>query len=331
MTPLSLIEAGRLYLVLIGFDSSGGIPGQVIEESFERAGLDEMEEHRLWANGLTFNCLVHGQGTRTALLLHGFPDDAGSMKSLMVRLAGDGFTAVAPYMRGYAGTERAPDGKYYIHQLAADAVELSRVFGGEETVLIGHDWGAVAAYAVANLAPKRFSRMVALAVPPPRTLLLNLLKHPRQFRRSWYMFFFQLPWIPERALVKNDFVFVERLWRDWSPGWDYPLERISEVKRSLRSPGTVRAALAYYRALLRDAVRSLRDYRTSLTLSLGMIETPMLILAGKDDGCMGIEVFEGLERSFRGPVRFEAIPNAGHFMHLERPETVQARIVEFLG
>jgi len=289
-----------------------------------------MEERRIRANGLTFRCLVQGQGPRTALLLHGFPDDAGSMRPLMTRLADAGFTAVAPYMRGYAGTDRAPDGRYSIARLAGDASDLARVIGGQDPVLIGHDWGAVAAYAAGNAAPERFSRIVAMAVPPARVLLHNLRKHPRQFRRSWYMFFFQLPRIPERALVKDDFAFIERLWRDWSPGWDFPPERIAEVKRSFRTPGTVRAALAYYRALLRDGARDVSGYRTSLRLSLQMIETPTLVLAGKEDGCMGIEVFEGLGRAFRGPFRFEAIPDAGHFMHLERPEPVEGHIVEFL-
>lgn len=249
----------------------------------------------------------------------------------MIRLAYAGFTAVAPYMRGYAGTDKAPDGRYSIAQLSRDASELARVIGGQDAVLIGHDWGAVAAYAAGNTTPNRFSRIVAMAVPPPRVLLHNLLKHPRQLRRSWYMFFFQLPWIPERVLVKDDFAFIERLWRDWSPGWDAPPERIAEVKRSFRTPGTVRAALAYYRALLRDAARNPSDYRTSLRRSLHMIETPTLVLAGKDDGCMGIEVFKGSERAFRGTFHFEVIPNAGHFMHLEKPEQVEGRIMEFLG
>jgi pimeloyl-ACP methyl ester carboxylesterase len=253
------------------------------------------------------------------------------MEPLMNRLADAGFTAVAPFMRGYGETDSAPDGKYDPVRLSRDAIELARAIGGEETVLVGHDWGALAGYAAANLAPKQFSRIVVMAIPPPRVLLRNLTKHPRQLRRSWYMFFFQLPWIPERLLARDDFAFLERLWRDWSPGWELPAERIASVKRTFRAPSTVVAALAYYRALMRGAILNREDYRTNVRLCLAPIETPMLVLAGQNDGCMGLEVFEGLERAFRGPFQFEVIEDAGHFMHLEQPERVEEMILAFLG
>ncbi len=290
-----------------------------------------MEKRRIRANGLTFSCLLQGRGRRTALLLHGFPDDPGSMEPLMIGLASAGFTAVAPFMRGYGESDSAPDGKYDPLRLSRDAIGLAREIGGEETVLVGHDWGALAGYAAANLAPKQFSRIVVMALPPPRVLLRNLLKCPRQLRRSWYVWFFQLPWIPERLLARDDFAFLERLWGDWSPGWDLPSERIASVKRTFRAPATVGAALAYYRALMRGAILNRDDYRTSLNICLAPIETPMLVLAGKNDGCIGLELFEGLDRAFRGPFEFEVIEDAGHFMHLEQPERVERLILEFLG
>jgi pimeloyl-ACP methyl ester carboxylesterase len=289
-----------------------------------------MEERRIRANGLTFRCFLQGRGRRTALLLHGFPDDAGSMEPLMNRLVGAGFTSVAPFLRGYGETGSAPDGKYDPVRLSRDAIGLAREIGGEEMVLVGHDWGALAGYAAANLAPKQFSRIVAMALPPPRVLLRNLLRHPRQLRRSWYISFFQLPWIPERLLARDDFAFLERLWRDWSPGWNLPAGRIASVKRTFRAPSTVGAALAYYRALMRGAISNREDYRTSLRICLAPIETPTLVLAGRNDGCMGLEVFEGLDRAFRGPFAFEVVEDAGHFMHLEQPERVGRLILEFL-
>jgi pimeloyl-ACP methyl ester carboxylesterase len=272
-----------------------------------------------------------GEGDRKALLLHGFPDDAGSMVPLMEALANKGFTAVAPYMRGYGRTGQDPDGNYMISRLAADAVGLAEAMGGEKTLLIGHDWGAVAAYAAANLKPEQFSRIVTMAVPPLRVFLANLLRHPRQVRRSWYMLFFQLPFLPERKVPEDEFAFLDRLWRDWSPGWEYSRERIDSVKNSLRGEGNVRAALAYYRGLLRSAPLRFRDYLESRRLSFSLIRVPALVLAGEQDGCIGTEIFEGLERAFSGPYRYEKISGAGHFMHLEQPEATQEIIQNFLG
>lgn len=290
-----------------------------------------MERRRIRANDLTFDCIVHGDGDRVALLLHGFPDDPGSMEPLMGALAGAGFTAAAPWMRGYGETDRAPDGNYSIERLARDAVGLARVFEGREHVLIGHDWGALAAYAAANLAHQPFSRIVTLAIPPPRVLLRNLPRVPRQLRRSWYIFFFQLPVLPERVVRRNGFAFVDRLWRDWSPGWTWPPERLAEVKRTLGTPGTLPAALAYYRALIRSAPTRREAFRESLRLCMAPIRVPTLILAGAMDGCMGLELFNGADSAFESPWEQEVFPDAGHFMHLERPDEVNGRILAFLG
>ena len=177
-------------------------------------------ERRVEANGVTFECLVAGDGDRLALCLHGFPDDAGSMRPLLSRLAEAGLTAVAPYMRGYAPTDRAPDDDYSASALGADAVALAAALAEEfdtiDAVLVGHDWGAVAAYAADWTDPEAFTRLVTIAVPPGFDALL--LQYPRQILRSWYMWFFQLPDVPERAIRWREFALLELLWGTWSPG-----------------------------------------------------------------------------------------------------------------
>ena len=129
-------------------------------------------------NGLAFECLRAGDGDRLALRPYGFPDDAGSMQPVLDRLADAGFTAVAPYTRGYAPTDPAPDGDYSPRALAADAVALGETLperldaDADGPVLVGHDWGAVAAYATDRADPDAFARMAALAVPPGLQMLL---------------------------------------------------------------------------------------------------------------------------------------------------------------
>lgn len=282
-----------------------------------------VERGSVEANGIEFEYLEAGDGDRLALCLHGFPDDAGTMEPVMAGLAAEGFRAVAPYMRGYAPTDPAPDGDYSVEALAGDAVGLADALGGgEDAVLVGHDWGASAAYAVGAAAPGRFSHLVAMAVPP--NFVEGVQEHPAQLLRSWYMAFFQLPALPEWALRADDFALVEFLWGTWSPSWDYPDDRLEAVKDTLRTGDTVEHALAYYRQL-RDAVAAAGDAGPP------RIETPTLVLAGANDGCIGPALFESADDALAGRSRVAVVRGAGHFLHQERPEVVTGEISSFVA
>jgi len=292
-----------------------------------------MQRHSVDANGITFECLRAGDGDRLALCLHGFPDDAGSMEPVAERLADEGFTAVAPYMRGYAPTDPAPDGDYSASALGADALALSAALtetldtDAEKTVLVGHDWGAVAGYAAATADPDAFDRMVTLAVPPGFNALL--LEHPRQLLRSWYMWFFQLPDAPERALQWRDYALVEFLWGLWSPGWKAPEERVEAVKRTFRTGDTATNALQYYRDTVGPAIRSLATGQRPSLDDTPTIETPTLVVCGDRDGCIGSELFEHADTVI-DDCRVVRVRDAGHFMHQERPAVVGDEIVEWV-
>jgi pimeloyl-ACP methyl ester carboxylesterase len=287
--------------------------------------MSEPQRGCVAANGIDFEYLTQGDGDRLALCLHGFPDDAGTFDIVLSRLADAGFTAVAPYMRGYGPTERPADSDYTAGALGQDAIALADKLGGENSVLVGHDWGAVAAYTAASIDPDRFSHIVTMAVPP--NFPARALSHPRQWLRSWYMAFFQLPDLPERALRAEEFAFIEILWGLWGPS-EYPEERIESVKDTFREPGTVEAALAYYRQFARQLVQSPPvgdDDGDS-----GGIEVPGLVIAGKRDGCIGTELFTDADDAFAGACRVVAVRGAGHFMHRERPAVVVEEILAFV-
>ncbi len=292
------------------------------------------DRERVTANGLTFECLRQGDGDRLALCLHGFPDDAGSMRPLLDRLAGAGFTAVAPYMRGYGPTDPAPDGDYTTIAMAKDAIALAEKLGGGEAVLVGHDWGAAGAYAAAAVAPERFSHLVALAVPP--RFVDVVAEHPRQWLRSWYIVFFQLPALPERLLRAGDFALIEWLWETWSPTWDYPEQRLEAVRETFREPGTVEAALTYYRQFGRQAAEKLaedaieRRFPGTDDGERAGVEVPGLVIAGTEDGCIGHELFDDADEAFDGRCRCLKIRGAGHFLHQERPDVVADEILGFV-
>jgi pimeloyl-ACP methyl ester carboxylesterase len=281
------------------------------------------------ARGLVFPTLEAGDGP-LVLCLHGFPDHRRSFRHQLPMLAAAGFRAVAPAMRGYAPEAVPADGCYQTAALATDVVAMIEALGYDDAVVFGHDWGAVAAYGAAVAAPKRVRRLVTSAVPPPMQMAMALASNYTQMKRSWYMFFFQLP-LADVAIAQDDFAFIEHLWADWSPGWRCPAAEMAAVKEAFRHPPTLAAALGYYRAML-DPSRwdpALADLQTRF--GMAPIEVPTLYIHGADDGCIGREVAEGITAAmFPAGVRAEVVAAAGHFVHQEQPERVNALLREFL-
>lgn len=278
----------------------------------------------LRANGLRFAAHVRGAGERLALLLHGFPDDAGSMLPLAERLATRGFTTVAPYLRGYGPTDRPVDGRYGLAALADDVVGLIAALGHDRALVVGHDWGAAAAYAAAVRDPDRVARLVALSVPPPRVFTRNLARHPTQLARSSYMAFFQLPWVAERTIRAHGMAFIDRTWTRWASSFTPPPGRLDEVKRTLSAPGSLTAALGYYRALLRPT-------RADLALLHARIPVSTLVVSGAQDGCIAPCAYDGLDDGFVAPRRFVLLPGVGHFLPLEATDEVARLVLEHAG
>jgi pimeloyl-ACP methyl ester carboxylesterase len=280
------------------------------------------------STGMGFGALAWGRpGEALALCLHGYPDTAWTWRHLGPRLASEGWRVVAPFMRGYGPSDLAGDGIYQIGALARDAIDLHAAAGGDgRSVLIGHDWGACAAYGAAATAPERFARVVTLAVPPaPALLRLPVALALRQLRRSWYMLFQQLPLLPEAVLPS----LIPALWRAWSPGYDGS-EDVARVLAALAAPGRRTAALRYYRALAQPWHRS-PDYLPEQRRWARMPVQPLLYLHGRDDGCMLASLAERARSVIGPPGRVEIVEAAGHFLHLERPETVNALIAAFIA
>ena len=270
------------------------------------------------ANGLQFGVLEAGSGP-LALCLHGFPDAAYTWRHLLPALAGAGFHAVAPFMRGYAPTAVPADGAYHLGALVADAVALHEVLGGDaNAVLIGHDWGAEAAYGAAAFAPGRWRRLVTLAVPPA-ALDEVLFSDYEQLKRSFYLFMFRDPaGLAETVVARDDLAFLDKLWRDWSPGFQ-PGEHLARVKDCLRQPANLAAALGYYRAAV-DQEAAARQ-----------APQPTLYLHGARDGCIGVDLVRGAERLLAPSSRMIVIDDAGHFLHLEEPGQVNDHILSWVS
>lgn len=291
---------------------------------------------RYVASGLTFEALTWdppvSEDAPLALCLHGYPDTAWTWRHLGPHLAERGWRVVAPYMRGYAPTELAPDGCYQAGALARDAIEAHAALGGDRrAVLIGHDWGAVATYTVAAHAPALFGRVVTLSIPPAGAALRGILapSHAaliaRQLRCSWYMAFQQLPGIAERSL---DWL-IPRLWADWSPGYD-GTEDIARALEALGARARRTAAMRYYRALFQPWYRS-RRYAAEQRAMVATPGVPTLYIHGADDRCMRPELLRLSEHALPAGSEAVIVEDAGHFVQLERPEVVNERIAAFVS
>lgn len=311
-------------------------------------GVTGITEGTIEANGLRFGYLTAGDRGPLALCLHGFPDSAWTWRHLLPALADAGFRAVAPWLRGYAPTDVPQDACYQTALLGLDASALHDALDGDgDAVLIGHDWGAFAGYAAVHDTPgttgtgdtagttgtgdgARWRRLVTLAVPPPAAIANAFFSYD-QLRRSWYMFFFQHP-LAEMAVAMDDLVFIDRLWADWSPGYD-ATEDLPHVKDALRDPANLAAALGYYRATLGNVGVSTDPAVTALqTATMTPPPLPTLYLHGRDDGCMGADLAEVAAASLSSDdgSRVEVVDDSGHFLHLERPDEVNRLILDFI-
>ena len=275
------------------------------------------------ANGLEFAYYEAGQGP-LVLLLHGFPDTAMCWRDVVPRLADAGFRAVAPFLRGYAPTDLAPDGDYSLPALSRDLLALIEHFNkGEKAFVVGHDWGAPITQFAANLRPDRFEKIVLAAVPHLRKFFLS--PTGAQLKRSHYIFRFQAPFWAESRIPKNDFEWmVDTLIRRWSPGWNFTQGDLEPVKTSFRDPRRLKAALAYYRA-----IPGLMVNPSALKTAFAPVTVPTRVIYGTEDGGIGPEMFQKQQKRYRSEYDLCEATGRGHFMQYEDPEWFADRVIEF--
>lgn len=270
-----------------------------------------------------------------ALCLHGFPDTAWGFRKLAPHLVEAGYRVVAPFMRGYVPSSIPTDGSYHIGALMDDALQVRAASAPtDRDIVIGHDWGAIAAAGLAAMPDSPFAKAIIMSVPPSAALrpgrpvanrgrLLRLL--PAQVLRSWYISYFQLPVLPERSPSW----IVPLLWRRWSPGYN-AAEDLRHVDAAIGSPACWRAALGPYRATIRNT-RPPARYAELHRWWTEPPRLPTLYLHGNDDGCMTPDFTPWVCDVLPAGSDVAIVEHAGHFLQLEQPDTVGRRIVDFVG
>lgn len=275
-------------------------------------------------NGVRLHYVTQGDGP-LVVLLHGFPEFWYSWRHQIPALA-EYFTVVAPDLRGYNESEK-PDGvaNYQIDLLTSDVMELIRSFGEERAIIVGHDWGGGVAWTFAAEYPQATARLIVMNCPHPTVFQRNLNANFRQLRRSWYVFFFQIPWLPEWGIHLHTRRFVERAFRGMALRKEaFPDEALDRYVEAIEKPGALTAGINYYRAAFRERMK--RGER-----KLAQIECPSLLIWGEEDTALGKELTYGMEPYFTDRIVIKYIPNCSHWVQQEQPELVSRYMLEFLS
>ena len=262
------------------------------------------------ANGLKFAYIEEGSGP-LVLLMHGFPDTAHTWDDLRPRIAAHGYRAVSPFMRGYhpsAIPDRDPDQE----TLARDPLALIEALGAREAIVIGHDFGATAAYGAAALGPDRVKKLFTLAIPHPAALKPS----PKKLWAVRHFAVYKLPGAANR-FARNDFAALPAIYRRWSPTWNPDPTEFDAVRASFSNPASLNAAFGYYRKLSPIPSASLRR----------RITVPVVVFAGLDDPMAEPSDYRGAARMFENEYVVEEVPG-GQFMHREHPDVFAERLLK---
>lgn len=284
-----------------------------------------MTFQQIFTNHLSFRVAAAGVGDRLVLCLHGFPESSMSWRYQIAPLVQAGFRVWVPDLRGYGGTTRPPDrDAYQIESLMEDITGLLDAAETRNAILVGHDWGGVIAWYYAMRHADRVKALVIVNAPHPACFERELW-HWRQLRRSWYMGFFQIPWLPEAAMSAGHGYVIREIFRYMTTHREQiPDDLIRLYRRQACKPGALTAMINYYRAAIRGggAIRQRR-------LGYPTVTIPTLVIWGLQDLALVGQNLEGLH-NFVTDLTIVKIADAGHFVHQDKPEQVTRELLTWL-
>jgi len=264
--------------------------------------------------------VTQGQGP-LIVLLHGFPELWYSWRRQIPFLAEHGYTVIAPDLRGYNDTDKPRSG-YDIPTLIRDIARLIIGVGHEKAILVGHDWGGALAWAFAMRYPAMTERLIVMNAPHPAAFLREMRTF-KQLRKSWYIFAFQIPWLPEYILLRNNANEIGRILLGAAvQKWVFPPEEIAKYQQAMSKPGAMTAALNYYRQSFRRGPRAYAGGKVH-------VSTPTLLIWGEQDIALGIELTYGLEKWIDN-LQIKRIPDSGHWVQQEQADKVNQYMLDFL-
>lgn len=282
-----------------------------------------MEHRQVQTNGITLHVVQDGpQDGPLVILLHGFPEFWYGWRRQIPALAQAGYRVWAPDQRGYNRSDKPPGiAAYNLDALAQDVLGLIQAAGEEQAAVIGHDWGAGVAWWLAMKHPQAVGKLGILNVPHPAVQRRLMRRDPGQLLRSWYMFFFQIPWLPEALMRMQNYAgMVRSLERSARPGTFTP-EDLDRYREAWSQPSALTSMIHWYRAIFRHPPQPAPDIR---------IHVPTQIIWGAQDRFLKLEGAKiSLELCDQG--RLTVIPEATHWVQHEEAARVNELLLAFLA
>ena len=266
------------------------------------------------ANGQNFEVAMAGTGKKLALCLHGFPELHYSWRFQMPVLAELGYKVWAPNMRGYGETSKPDEIRdYALDNLTQDVAALIDASGAEEVTLIAHDWGAIVAWSFAIQKLRPLKRLVIMNVPHPEVAAREI-RHWRQLKRSWYIFFFQIPRLPEWLLSRRGGEPIRKAFTNMAVDQrNFTDQSLVHYSNAAMRDGSLHCMINYYRALL--------QHRETVNHGDAIIDLPTLLIWGEDDTALNIKCSEGTEQWVPN-IKVQRLPGVSHWVQQEAPERV---------
>jgi epoxide hydrolase 4 len=288
------------------------------------ASIPGVEHDRITTNGITLHVAQAGPADgELVVLLHGFPEPWWGWRNQIPALAASGLRVLAPDQRGYNFSDK-PQGRgaYRIDTLAQDIVGLIDATGRDRAAVVGHDWGGAVAWWLATYHAHRVRRVAVLNCPHPAVFPRVLRRSPAQLLRSWYMFFFQLPRLPEAMSSRANYALLTRTIRSTARPGTFKEEDFELYRTAWSQPGALTGMLNWYRAALPTMLSGPRG---------GVqVEIPALLVWGARDAFLGRELVQPTMELCRNG-RVELLEQATHWLTHEEPEKVNALLTHFLS
>lgn len=285
---------------------------------------DSNWQHRfIEANQIRLHYVTEGEGD-LVLLLHGFPEFWYSWRFQIPALARH-FKVVVPDLRGYNDSEK-PESGYDLDTLSADIRSLIDRLGYSRAHIVGHDWGGTIAWRFAQKFPNSLDRLALLSAPHPQRFPRELFSNFDHLRRSWYVLAFQVPIASEWLIQSNLKAFVQNMFQEQAVRKGvFTQDLIQQYQTALQKPGAIASAMSYYRQLFLPG-QWIRDWMRSPD----PISAPTLVLWGDEDSILSPKLMDGIENWITAPFKFKLIPNCGHWIQQEAPQSVNRELIEFL-
>ncbi|WNZ45547.1 alpha/beta hydrolase [Leptolyngbya boryana CZ1] len=279
-----------------------------------------MKHDRINTNGINLHYVAEGEGN-LMLFLHGFPECWYSWRKQLPEFARD-HHAVALDLRGYNESDKPSESSAYkMSELVADVKGAIEGLGYQRCTLVGHDWGGAIAWNFAYEYPEMLDRLIILNLPHPAKFSQGL-RTPQQLLKSWYVFLFQIPYLPEFLIQFDDYKLLETALKGMAVNQEvFSAEDINFYKDAFAKRGAATAAINYYRNIFQAGI---------LEKKWGILEVPTLMIWGEKDIALGKELTYGTEEYVRN-LQIRYIPNCSHWVQQEQPNLVNQYIREFIG